>query len=105
MKKVSSRTNQSCKEGGCNHRVLRDEHMTDVTDMNDMSDTSEVCEDSFPYRSLSSVARRLLPEAEELHGQGMSWRKVARHLDVSPSTLFVWLRLKRREAALEREGW
>ena len=53
-------------------------------------------EPGFPYRSyrsLSSVARTLLPRAERLHNQGMRWRDVAEELKVSNSALFIWRRL------------
>lgn len=54
------------------------------------------------YRSLSSVARTLLPTAEEMHRQGMPWERVARSLRVSPSALFIWRRLKDTEQAPEQ---
>lgn len=58
-----------------------------------------VTEKDFPYRSLSSVARVLLPRAKELHGGGMSWRSVARHLGVSSAALFIWRRLDEENQA------
>jgi len=54
-------------------------------------------EQRFPYRSyrsLSSVARTLLPIAEKLHSQGMSWRDVAEELKVSNSALYIWRKLR-----------
>lgn len=63
-----------------------------------------------PYRSLSSVAERCLPIAEEMHRGGMPWRKVAKELRVSHTALFVWRKLKARggergspEGAVNRE--
>jgi hypothetical protein len=49
----------------------------------------------FRHRSLSSVARTLLPRAEELHGSGMPWRQVASQLRVSYSAIYLWRRLAR----------
>lgn len=51
--------------------------------------------DRFPYRSLSSVARMLLPKAQTMHRQGMPWREVAACLEISQSALFIWRRLER----------
>ena len=47
------------------------------------------------YRSLSSVARVLLPRAEEMHHQGMTWRQISRELKISKSTLYIWRRLEK----------
>jgi len=49
----------------------------------------------FRHRSLSSVARTLLPKAEELHRAGMPWRQVASQLRVSYSGIYLWRRLAR----------
>ncbi len=61
-------------------------------------------EKEFPYRSLSSVARVLLPRAKELHGGGMSWRSVARHLGVSNAALFIWRRLDEESQGAEKNA-
>jgi len=47
------------------------------------------------YRSLSSIARLLLPRAQEMHQRGMSWEMVAVQLQVSPSALYLWRKLAR----------
>jgi hypothetical protein len=47
------------------------------------------------YRSLSSVARSLLPIAEEMHRQGLSWGEIAGRLGVSHTALFVWRKLEK----------
>ncbi len=46
------------------------------------------------YRSLSSVGRTLLPKAERMHREGMTWREVAKRLRVSHTSLFNWRHLK-----------
>ncbi len=47
----------------------------------------------YPYRGLSSQAKRLLPRAEEMHRKGMAWRKIAQELRVSHTALYHWRRL------------
>lgn len=47
----------------------------------------------FRHRSLSSVARALLPKAEELHRSGIPWSQVASQLRVSYSAIYLWRRL------------
>ena len=46
------------------------------------------------YRSLSSVARTLLPRAKRMHQEGMSWKRVAEDLKVFYSALFIWRKLE-----------
>jgi orotate phosphoribosyltransferase-like protein len=53
-------------------------------------------DESFPYRSLSSIGRRLLPRAKRMHRNGLSWSEVAEHLDVSRRSLFIWRRVEER---------
>lgn len=66
---------------------------------NDAALDEATCGDSstvwFRHRSLSSVARTLLPKAEELHREGMPWSQVASQLRVSHSTIYLWRRLAR----------
>jgi hypothetical protein len=59
-------------------------------------------QDVFPYRSLSSVGRVLLPMAEEMHSRGVPWRDVAEQLKVSLSALYIWRRLKRTDQSLSQ---
>ena len=47
-----------------------------------------------PFRSLSSIGRELLPRAERLHNEGMTWAQIARNLRVSRTTLFTWRQLE-----------
>lgn len=51
--------------------------------------------EGFPYRSLSSVGRELLPLAEKMHNQGMSWGETAESLRVSHTSLFIWRQLRK----------
>jgi hypothetical protein len=46
------------------------------------------------YRALSSVGGTLLPRAEKMHREGMSWRRIARELRVSYTALHIWRKLK-----------
>ena len=46
------------------------------------------------YRSLSSVAQALLPRAERMHTQGMTWRQIAEELKVSYTALHIWRKLR-----------
>jgi orotate phosphoribosyltransferase-like protein len=45
------------------------------------------------YRSLSSIARVLLPRAEKMHKDGMTWRQIAQELRISYSALHIWRKL------------
>jgi orotate phosphoribosyltransferase-like protein len=56
-------------------------------------------DEDFPYRSLSSIARSLLPKAKEMHEQGISWKNVARQLRVSNAALFIWRKIESRQRA------
>lgn len=58
----------------------------------------------FPYRSLSSIARSLLPKAKEMHERGMSWTNIARQLKVSSAALFIWRKIESRERASPSKG-
>jgi len=42
------------------------------------------------YRALSSVGESLLPRAERMHREGMSWTRIARELKVSYPALHIW---------------
>jgi hypothetical protein len=46
------------------------------------------------YRPLSSVARVLLPKAENMHTEGLTWREIAQELTCS--ALHVWRKLEER---------
>ncbi len=46
------------------------------------------------YKSLSSVAKALLPRAKKMHQEGMTWRQIARELRVSYSALHIWRTLE-----------
>ena len=46
------------------------------------------------YRALSSVGEALLPKAERMHREGMSWRRIARELKVSYTALHVWRKIR-----------
>jgi hypothetical protein len=50
--------------------------------------------DNGPYRALSSVARRLLPRAERMHTEGMTWRQIAQELRISYTALHIWRKLR-----------
>ena len=52
------------------------------------------------YKALSSIARTLLPEAEKMHSEGMSWRQIAQDLRVSKSSLHIWRTLRQTEQDL-----
>lgn len=54
----------------------------------------EKCTTLTHYRSLSSVGRTLLPKAERMHREGMTWRQIARDLRISHSALFIWRKLE-----------
>jgi len=54
----------------------------------------------FLYRSLSSVAEAMLPRAEEMRRQGVSWAMIARELRVSESALYVWRQIGKTKASL-----
>lgn len=56
-----------------------------------------VGEAGFRYRSLSSVASSMLPIAERMHRQGMTWREISRELGISHTTLFNWRRVRLRD--------
>jgi len=45
------------------------------------------------YRSLSSVAKDLLPRAQRMHRKGASWAVIARELGVSESVIYIWRKL------------
>ena len=62
-----------------------------------------VGEAGFRYRSLSSVASSMLPIAETMHRQGMTWREISRELGISHTALFNWRRVKLRDRR-PREG-
>ena len=49
------------------------------------------------YKSLSSVARLLLPEAERMYNEGMTWKQICRELKVSKSALHIWRKLERKQ--------
>jgi len=53
--------------------------------------------DWFRCRSLSSVAKAMLPRAEEMRRQGLSWAVISRELEVSESALYVWRKIGRRD--------
>jgi hypothetical protein len=55
------------------------------------------------YRSLSSVARVLLPRAERMHTEGKTWRQIAQELRVSYTALHIWRRLGQDGNTQERE--
>jgi hypothetical protein len=51
-------------------------------------------QEAYPgYRSLSSVARVLLPRAERMHTEGMTWRQIAQELRISYTALHIWRKL------------
>jgi WD40 repeat protein len=50
--------------------------------------------DDFPYQDYSSVAKTILPIAEELHRKGESWEKIAHKLRVSKTSLYNWRKLQ-----------
>jgi len=50
-------------------------------------------------KNYSNIAKELLPQAHQLHDQGLGWKKVAQKLRIGHSTLWAWLQLER----LERE--
>ena len=45
------------------------------------------------YKALSSVARTLLPRAERMHQEGMTWKQITRDLKISKSALHIWRKL------------
>jgi len=47
------------------------------------------------YRSLSSVGRDLLPQAQKMHEKGIPWDMVAVQFGVSASVLYIWRKLGR----------
>jgi DNA-binding Lrp family transcriptional regulator len=49
------------------------------------------------YRSLSSVARELLPKAERMRRGGKAWRRIAEELGVSATTLHNWRKVGGKE--------
>jgi hypothetical protein len=55
------------------------------------------------YRSLSSIGRTLLPRAETMHSEGLSWRQVARELKISNTALYIWRSLDAE--APRTDGW
>ena len=64
--------------------------------VNQVCEVFDLSKPDFQYRSLSSVARSMLPIAEEMHRQGMAWRQIAKELRVSHTTLFNWRRIEHR---------
>ena len=53
-------------------------------------------QETYPnYRALSSIARILLPQAEKMHRQGMTWTQIAHELRISKSSLHIWRSLVR----------
>ena len=70
---------------------LRAKHLlgssTSVIDMMHPSPTAS------RYRSLSSVAKDLLPRAQRMHRKGAPWAEIARELGVSESVIYIWRKL------------
>ena len=59
-------------------------------------------QEAYPnYKTLSSIARTLLPRAEKMHHEGMTWTQIAQELKISKSSLHIWRNLERFEKALE----
>jgi hypothetical protein len=50
-----------------------------------------------PYRSLSSIARQLLPKARKMHKQGMTWTRISKELGISHTSLYTWRKLEEIE--------
>ena len=50
-------------------------------------------EQVFQYRSLSSIARKYLPLAMDMHERGEPWGRIARKLKVSKTSLYNWRRI------------
>ena len=46
------------------------------------------------YRALSTVGEALLPRAEKMHREGMTWTRIARELRVSYTALHIWRKLE-----------
>jgi len=51
-------------------------------------------EQVFQYRSLSSIARKYLPLAMDMHERGEPWGRIARKLKVSKTSLYNWRRIR-----------
>jgi hypothetical protein len=47
------------------------------------------------YKDLSSIAKTLLPRAEKMHSDGMTWRQIAQDLRISKSSIHIWRNLER----------
>ncbi len=58
------------------------------------------------YSCLSSIGRSLLPRAERMHREGLSWRQMVRELKISYTALYTWRKLgqRRQERAVGKMG-
>ena len=57
------------------------------------------------YRSLSSVARTLLPMAKKMHQEGIPWKRIAEDLEVSYSALLIWRKLDKEDEIMENREY